>query len=423
MKPLEKNQMALLMLIRSAIWGSPEALPDADWDVVEKYAQEQGVLWIACLGAKALKQSNCSLQTIPKERMKNWRSALYTGTFYNDQINSVQTRLIQWLAENKIRAAILKGTSCSRCYPFPEARPLGDIDVLVDRECVTTVGEYLESRGYTKSQHEHGFHVGYYGTEATVEVHYAGTNIPDSTGGRAVAEEMRHFLEDTQMACIGKMTFPVLSDAHQALMLLLHMERHMVDSGIGLRQLCDWAMFVNSTAGIGWKDNILELLKRCGMLVYAKVLTKTCVIFLGLDAAKVEWCLDADDELAQAMMEDVLRGGSMGTADTEGMGSLFTDRVHMGDGRQTRLTGLLGRLTRLAYQHFPYTQRYKILLPVFWIYIPMRYIVRSLVGLRPKKRILAVYREADQRQRLYKALQLYEIDDGEKDAADKVFPE
>lgn len=250
MKMSDENQNALLMLIRNALWRSPEALPDTDWDVVEKYAQDQGVLWIAYLGTKALKQSNCSLQMIPKERMKNWRSALYTDAFYNDQINSVQTRLIQRLAENKIRAAILKGTSCSRCYSFPEARPLGDIDVLVDRECVTTVGEYLESQGYTKTQHEHGFHVGYYGTEATVEVHYAGTNIPDSAGGRAVAEEMRHFPDDTQMACIGKMAFPVLSDAHQALMLLLHMERHMVDSGIGLRQLCDWTVFVNGTVGV-----------------------------------------------------------------------------------------------------------------------------------------------------------------------------
>lgn len=411
MKPLEKNQMALLVLIRTAIWGGEEDLPDADWDVVEKYAQDQGVLWIVYLGAKALKQSNCSLQLISKERLKNWRSALYTSAFYNDQINGVQMHLIQWMAENKVRAAILKGTSCSRYYPFPEARPLGDIDVLVDRECVNAVGEYLESRDYTKSQHEHGFHVGYYGTEATVEVHYAGTSIPNSAGGRAVAEEMAHFLDDTQMACIGKMTFPVLSDTHQALMLLLHMERHMIDSGIGLRQLCDWAVFVNGTAGVTWKKDILELLNRCGLLVYAKVLTKVCVLFLGLDATKVEWCLDTDDELARAMMEDVFRGGSMGVADTEGMGSLFTDRAHMGDGRQTKLKGLLGRLTRLAYQHFPYTQRYKILLPVFWIYIPMRYLVRSLVGIRPKKRILAVYREADQRQKLFKALRLYEVDD------------
>ena len=407
----DKSQNVLLMLIRNALWRSTEALPDADWDVVEKYAQDQGVLWIAYLGAKALKQSSCSLQMIPKERLKKWRSALYTGAFYNDQINSVQTRLIQWLAENKIRAAILKGASCSRCYPFPEARPLGDIDVLVDRECVNAVGEYLESRGYTKSQHEHGFHVGYYGTEATVEVHYAGTSITNSAGGRAVAEEMAHFLDDTQMACIGKMTFPVLSDAHQALMLLLHMERHMIDSGIGLRQLCDWAVFVNGTAGVTWKKDILELLNRCGLLVYAKALTKVCVLFLGLDATKVEWCLDTDDELARAMMEDVFRGGSMGVADTEGMGSLFTDRAHMGDGRQTKLKGLIGSLTRLANQHFPYTQRYKILLPVFWIYIPMRYLVRSLVGLCPKKRILAVYREADQRQKLFKALRLYEVDD------------
>ena len=180
----DKSPNVLLMLIRNALWRSTEALPDADWDVVEKYAQDQGVLWIAYLGAKALKQSSCSLQMIPKERLKKWRSALYTGTFYNDQINGVQMHLIQWMAENKVRAAILKGTSCSRYYPFPEARPLGDIDVLVDRECVNAVGEYLESRGYTKSQHEHGFHVGYYGTEATVEVHYAGTSIPNSAGGR-----------------------------------------------------------------------------------------------------------------------------------------------------------------------------------------------------------------------------------------------
>ena len=407
----DKSQNVLLMLIRNALWRSTEALPDADWDVVEKYAQDQGVLWIAYIGAKALKQSSCSLQMIPKERLKNWRSALYTGTFYNDQINGVQMHLIQWMAENKVRAAILKGTSCSRYYPFPEARPLGDIDVLVDRECVNAVGEYLESRGYTKSQHEHEFHVGYYGTETTVEVHYAGTSIPNSAGGRAVAEEMTHFLDDTQMACIGEMTFPVLSDAHQALMLLLHMERHMVDSGIGLRQLCDWTVFVNGTVGVTWKKDILGLLNRCGLLVYAKVLTKACVLFLGLDATKAEWCLDTDDELARAMMEDVFRGGSMGAAVTEGMGSLFTDRAHMGDGRQTKLKGLIGRLTRLANQHFPYTQRYKILLPVFWIYIPMRYLVRSLVGLCPKKRILAVYREADQRQKLFKALRLYEADD------------
>ena len=122
----DKSQNVLLMLIRNALWRSTEALPDADWDVVEKYAQDQGVLWIVYLGAKALKQSNCSLQLISKERLKNWRSALYTSAFYNDQINGVQMHLIQWMAENKVRAAILKGTSCSRYYPFPEARPLGD---------------------------------------------------------------------------------------------------------------------------------------------------------------------------------------------------------------------------------------------------------------------------------------------------------
>ena len=47
MKMPDKSQNVLLVLIRNALWRSTEALPDADWDVVEKYAQDQGVLWLA----------------------------------------------------------------------------------------------------------------------------------------------------------------------------------------------------------------------------------------------------------------------------------------------------------------------------------------------------------------------------------------
>lgn len=409
MKTIDKDQTVTLALLQAALWHNSEVLLDADWDIVEGLAQDQGVLWLAYLGAKYFKQTNCSMIAIPTENMKQWRGVFCNVAFYNDQINIVQTRLVQWLAENKIRAAILKGTSCSRYYPFPEARPLGDIDVLVDRKNLDAVGIYLKNEGFIRRECHHGFHAEYCNENVTVEVHFAGTEVPNSKGGEAVAEAMKHFLDNAQTVMLGKMEFPVLSDAHQALMLLLHMERHMLDTGITLRQLCDWTVFVNGIEKTHWESEALELLRRCGMLVYAKVLTKACVNYLGLNAEKVQWCMDIDDELARAMLDEVFRGGNLGTSNIENMGSLFTDRTNLGNCGQNKLTGLLSSLTRLANQHFPFTQRHKMLVPVFWVFIPLRYLVRSIFGLRPKRKLLAVYRTADQRQKLYNALHLYEV--------------
>lgn len=406
MKMFDKNQSALLILVRKALWNSKEALPiltKEDWEAIGRSAWEQGVLWLAYLGAK------CYKTQIPAKQLKEWRSVLHSGIFYNDQKNEVQVRLVQWLSEKKIRAVILKGTSCSRYYPYPEARPLGDIDVLVDKENMTAVGKYLEEQGYFRAQYEHGFHVEYYGQNATIEVHYASTDVPKSIGGMIVAEEMKRFLDDTQLVSIGNMTFPVLSDIHQTLMLLLHLERHMIDEGIGLRQLCDWMMFVNGTATNEGKKDVLELLSQCGMLVYAKVLTKACVNYLGLQPEKAAWCMDVQDELVRALMEEVFRSGNMGLSDKDSMGSLFTDRIQLGKRGYNKLTGLVGKLTELAYLHFPVAHKFKAVLPVLWVYILLRYLYRSMIGLRSGKKFLTIYKTAERRQKLYKELHLYEV--------------
>lgn len=403
MEMLDKNEDALLFLIRKALWNSDEKLPDADWEAVEKCAQEQGVLWMAYLGGKSFSQQ------IPAALLKSWRAVLHSGVLYNDQINSEQSALIEWLEVHGIRAAILKGTSCSRYYPYPDARPLGDIDVLVDKSNMDAVGAYLTERGYTPAQHEHDFHIGYYGKDAVIEVHYAGTDVPMSGGGKNVSEEMDHFLDSTQSAAIGDMTFPVLSDAYQALMLLLHMERHMIVSGIGLRQLCDWATFVQNSPAEHWQNGTLKVLEKCGLLIYAEVITKVCVDYLGLNDERLSWCRNVSTKLSEAMLHEVFRGGNMGAADQEGAGSLFTERTVLGQKDQNIVKGLLAKLTQLSFRHWPITEKYKILLPFYWVYLPLRYMIRSARGMRPKKDIAYVVSASNQRQKLYSALKLYKI--------------
>ena len=221
---------------------------------------------------------------------------------------------------------------------------------------------------------------------------------------------MNRFIEERQDVIVNDMRFPVLSDTHQALMLLLHKERHMLEDGIGLRQLCDWCTFVGGETSSHWEEGTLELLGECGLLTYAKVLTKACVKYLGLNCKSAPWCEDVDEKLADAMIMEVFRGGSMGKAEQEGMSGLFIDRSVLGQSIQSRMKGLIVSLNTIAYKNWPKVKKHKLLLPLCWLYLPLRYWVRTLFGIRPKKHVSKIVNAATQRQTLYSALHLYEAE-------------
>lgn len=402
-KYLFSEQRALLCLLQQALWGVQPSLPTANWNLVETLAIQQGVLCLLYQGAKAYPND------IPIERIKTWRADMISAAMRNDEVNAVQNQVISWINKLDIRVAVLKGLSCSRFYPVPEVRALGDIDLLLDRENIAKVGEYLQRQGFELTQNEHHFHSGYHRGNVSVELHYAVTQFPDSRGGMKAKEISKRFLSGIQECTVNGSSFPALMDIHQALVLLLHMERHMIEEGIGLRQLCDWATFVHGISIEYWQKQVLPTLQECGMLTFAKVLTKTCVNYLGLDPKRVMWCENIDDSLAAEMISEIFRGGNMGVAEEEPMVNLFFDRSRLGKNNQSRIRGLLIRITQLAQEQYPCTQKVKILLPIFWVYIPVRYWVRSLVGLRDRKKVMQLWGAAERRQKLYKALKLYRI--------------
>lgn len=404
MKVMDDNQRVLLTLIENALWLKSAKVSAADWEKVEKMAKEQGVLWMLYLGAKKISNQ------IPLECLRSWRAIMHSAVVFNEQINIVQNELLDWLFQEQIPAVILKGMSCSRYYPYPEARSLGDIDILINKENYRAVDYYLRQRGYSPSKTEHDFHVGYYGKETVIEVHFAGTSLPKSSCSQRIIEEMNRFIEERQDVIVNDMRFPVLSDTHQALMLLLHKERHMLEDGIGLRQLCDWCTFVGGETSSHWEEGTLELLGECGLLTYAKVLTKACVKYLGLNCKSAPWCEDVDEKLADAMIMEVFRGGSMGKAEQEGMSGLFIDRSVLGQSIQSRMKGLIVSLNTIAYKNWPKVKKHKLLLPLCWLYLPLRYWVRTLFGIRPKKHVSKIVNAATQRQTLYSALHLYEAE-------------
>lgn len=396
------SQKMLLKIIRRALWQENLPLEASAWDEVELLAEQQGVLWMLYPGTK--------WTVVPQEKQLKWRSTTITGIWQNESINGFQMKLLAFLENKEIRTVILKGTSCSRYYADPAMRPLGDIDILIDQENMAAVADYLCGQGFAKVSTEHKFHIGFSCDAITVEVHYHCTDLPIGKGTDAARNAEQTFLDQIEIAEMNGMQFPVLSETNQALMLLMHMERHMQEDGLGLRQLCDWAAFVYGTNHKHWEKTI-PLLKSCGLFQYARVVTNACMTYLGLNCDGLAWAKSIDIELVEALMQDVFRRGNFGRADDQNVGSLFSDRSIMGMQRQDPIKGMLAKMTTLAYRKYPCCRRHKWLLPAFYFYIPVQYIIKSVWGKRARKDLCTAIANAGKRQQLYCALHLYEVEE------------
>ena len=106
----------------------------------------------------------------------------------------------------------------------------------------------------------------------------------------------------------------------------------------------------------------------------------------------------------QAMIEEILRAGSIHNKNnTEESSSFFVDE----SGTKSSMRVFISKINSLARRKFPITKQLPFLLPIFWLYIPMRYWLRSLVGKRRRKSLLRTIAVTKRRKRLYRALKLF----------------
>lgn len=156
----------------------------------------------------------------------------------------IQNHILEAFHTAGIGTAILKGSSVAALYPNPELRALGDIDILISEQDAQRAEAILRTEGYV-FQEKHDFHVSYFGNGVAVELHQSVSRFPATKQGAYVHEMMRKAIQYIHAESMYETTFSVLDLQYQMVALLAHMERHMIDSSIGFRQLCDWAVTVH----------------------------------------------------------------------------------------------------------------------------------------------------------------------------------
>jgi len=372
---MKKNDQIVIHLIQASIWGTQikSIIEQNVFDEMNKHA-------ITALPAYILSSLN-----MPEELLKNWiKSLLQHFSCYTQYMHNQATLPIS------VPYVILKGTSASQYYPYPELRTMGDIDIITKREDYITACEMLLNSGYVEvSSHagnEENRHRTFSKNGAIVEIHsyFAMLNDPQTTA----------YLDDLIIKNID--LSHTLPDLINGLVILEHINQHMED-GLGLRQIIDWMMFVDKCLPNEKWLEFNELVENTGLKKLAIVITRMCEIYLGLPERI--WCSNVDKALCEQLMEYILSSGNFGnkrTSDEDISENVFAyARTLKAAYKLLQTQGLI---------NWKAAKNHTTLRPFAWVYQFFRYISRGIKREKATTKIKNEYHEGKKRADLFAAL-------------------
>lgn len=239
---------------RQSLSSTPSA---NEWAELFAISKKQALVAVAFHGLSILKERNSGINNfgsslgIDMMTYTKWLSVTAKVAERNKQINEECLKLTNWLKHDGFHCCILKGQSNLAYYPeeLRECRTSGDIDVLFrsieNPSQVNTPIRYCLNRARLANKETP--QVTYHHTaivwkgSIVVEGHYRASFLCSPLRNYF----LQHWLEENMPwhnsgTNTAECTSPAPSVYYNAIYQLLHMYKHLFETGIGLRQLLDY---------------------------------------------------------------------------------------------------------------------------------------------------------------------------------------
>ncbi len=326
----------------------------------------------------------------------------------NTKIHAQHALLHSLMQEASIPYVILKGSVSAFYYPDPLMRAMGDVDFLIKEEDVERATEFLLSKGFVQQELVHICHLVFKKGKMHLEMHFAPAGMPDGKAGEIMEEYLKDIFDNSKEVEICGSRFVKPSDFHHGLILLMHTYHHLLSEGVGLRHLCDWATFVNSFEGEDFALTYKDKLEKIGLWEFAIVLSYISYKHLGV--AKKEWMGEPNEELCNAILEDIFSGGNFGNKDeNRSVEGYSISNRGKGGIKRSKFFQLLSNLNKAGQTKYPKMAKIPIIKYFCIIPIGFRYTFRVLTGKRKRLKFVGAMKQAEKRKQIYKQLNLYEI--------------
>lgn len=319
------------------------------------------------------------------------------------QIEHFTRTTVSLLKENHIDCYLLKGLSLADCYPVPEYRKLGDLDLyLAEPEMLSQAQTVLESNGYILQDELSDHHVTYYytfpktGRRFILELHYRVVGQYQYSRTNEIVDSVyspAHLKKSSQM--IHGYSYTVLPPTEYVFYMIHHMLKHYLYSGFGIRLLCDFTFYLKRHESEIDFDQIHTWCRESRISHLYEIVLKSCRMYLGLpDSIDPQTRYNTSD--CQDFITQILKDGDMGTDVSQTLvGSSSYQKVNL-------FTYFREGHVQMKVR-FPKASRFPILWPVLWMitfvcFIRNTYKVRNTTFLQT----LRNFKKSNQKTKLVK---------------------
>lgn len=285
-------------------------IKENDWHSIYDIATKQSLAGVMMEGIKRLSEIDNS-QKPPLPLLYEWIGIAEYIKHQNKLMDEKSAMLTRILKSWEYDSCILKGQGVARLYPKPELRQSGDIDIWVNG-CRDDVVKVLKKQCIGLSYIDYvNCHAGFF-TDAEVEAHFK----PSWMYNPFTDRKLQKWIEANKAAQMAnydnevKFCYPTIE--FNLVFSLIHIYRHVLQEGIGLRQLMDY-YFIITHSNNEERLNSYSTLCSFGMKKFVGAVMYVLHIVFDIDETYL--LCEQNNKEGKFLLDEILRGGNFGKYD------------------------------------------------------------------------------------------------------------
>lgn len=252
---MKKQLQIFLDFLRFCIGSAkeiPDSLKEVDWKEQYAIAKKQCLVGVLFDGIKKLSAEHVGKK---KELLLQWMAESQMLEKTNVRLNDAAIQVSEWFRKKGFRTCVLKGQGNALMYPNPYSRTPGDIDIWVDGGDKRVISFVRSISPHEKACYHHIEFPSYKGVE--VEVHYRPSFLLCFWHNRKLQKYYERVKEEqfshrVMLGAKGEIAIPTAE--FNLIFQLTHICAHLMNEGIGLRQLLDYFFLLKNTDFSGNTD-------------------------------------------------------------------------------------------------------------------------------------------------------------------------
>ena len=310
-----KQQKIFFEFLRFCIGSAkeiPGSLKEVDWKKLYRIAQKQALVGILFDGIQRLPSSDVG---ISRDLLLQWMAQCQMLEKANVRLNDAAIQVSEWFRKKGLRTCILKGQGNALMYPNPYSRNPGDIDIWVEGGDKRVISFVRSISPHKKACYHHIEFPSYKGVE--VEVHYRPSFLLCFWHNRKLQKYYERVKEEqfshrVMLGEQGEIAIPTVE--FNLIFQLTHIYAHLMNEGIGLRQLLDY-YFVLSMLSVNCEmlTSLQKDLKELGLWKFAGAIMYIMQEVFGMPASRL--IVPPNEKYGKFVLNEVLEAGNFGRHD------------------------------------------------------------------------------------------------------------